>query len=115
MENIFAIVLNQIVPLIIIAFLVYFSLVVWSCVVGTIKQRKQDSSLEPCMSKTGNMIYGAAAILYIILWAFSIYNFIIYITRGASIFVALGAFNGITIYTMIFAMFIQDYIPFVHK
>lgn len=110
MENIFDFVLNQIVPFVIIGFLIYFSLVIWSCVIGTIKQKRQDSSLEPCMSKTGNIIYGIAAVIYVILWVMAIYSFIFMLTNGANIFVSLGAFNGITIYTMIFAMFIQDYI-----
>lgn len=110
MENVLNIVFNQVVPIIILLILIYFSLVVWSCVIGTIKQRKQDSSLEPCMSKTGNIIYGIAAVFYIILWIFSIYNLILYITNGIDVFRSLNAFNGITIYTMIFAMFIQDYI-----
>lgn len=47
MENVLNIVFNQVVPIIILLILIYFSLVVWSCVIGTIKQRKQDSSLEP--------------------------------------------------------------------
>ena len=45
---------------------------------NAIKQRKQDSSLEPCMSKTGNIVYGIAAVFYVILWVFSIYNLILY-------------------------------------
>lgn len=110
MDNILDVVLNQIVPVVIILFLVYFSLVIWSCVVGTIKQKKQDKSLVSCMSKTGNIVYGVSAFIYLGIWVFSIYAFITALRGGLSIFVSLGSFNALTIYTMVFAMFIQDYV-----
>lgn len=103
-------ILNQVIPFVIMAFLVYFSLVVWSCIIGTIKQRRQDNSLEPCMSKVGNIIYGIASVLYVVLWGFSIYYFVILLNINSGIITALGAFNGITIYTLVYAMFIQDFI-----
>lgn len=103
-------VISQITPFVILAFLVYFTLVVWSCIIGTIKQKKQDNSLEPCMSKMGIIIYSIASVIYFVLWGISIYMLVTMLSGGVKIIPALGAFNAITVYTMVYAMFIQDFI-----
>ncbi|MBS5115432.1 MAG: hypothetical protein KHY88_07035 [Erysipelotrichaceae bacterium] len=107
MEDFFGL-LNQIIPFVIIFIGIYFTLVIWSCVIGTIKQKRQDTSLESCMSKTGNMIYGIGAIIYLILWCISIYAFVSVLGK-IELYQAMNAFNGLTLYTVIFAIFIQDY------
>lgn len=102
--------LNRYIPYVIVLFGIYFTLVIGSCFIGTIKQKKQDNSLVSCMSKTGNIVYGVTSAIYLILWASSIYYFMYLLNHNVEFNQALNAFNGLTIYTMIFAMFIQDYI-----
>lgn len=101
---------NNYIPYVIVLIGLYFTLVIASCVVGTIKQKKQDSSLVSCMSKTGNIIYTVAAIIYALLWIGSIYFFIVALNQKTPFNLALNCFNALTVYTLIFAMFIQDYI-----
>lgn len=107
-------ILNTVLPIVIMGFFIYFALVAGSCIYGTIKLRKQDKSMQSCMNTKGNILYGIMTLLFVVSVGGAIYSMVTQLSKSAitleKFLVSLRAFNLTTVYTVIYAMKLQDYV-----
>ncbi len=113
--EIFIKIVNDYIPFILLMFGIYFTMVVINSATSIIKNKKNNKKLQPCMSKKGNVVYIIATIIYILLWILSIYYYVVLLKAKLPTAQTLNAFNLLTIYTMLYSLFIQDYVHIERK
>jgi hypothetical protein len=99
-----------IVPWLLFALLLYFTLLLISYVYGVFQAKKKDQSLKRALSKTGRIILTLEVLIYFTALVISIFLFINQLKLNNNIMNAISIFNPLTLYTLVFALHIQDVI-----
>ena len=108
------IIFDSILPIVIIGFLIYFSLIIITVIITVIRVKKADKTTEICMTKAGVAVHSLVFALYILLIGYSIYNFVGMLSNHAGFMKSISAFNILTVFTLLYSSFIQDFL-FVSK
>jgi len=109
-----ATIFSNILPWVLFCCLLYFTLLLFNFVFAIIQAKRKDTTLELCVSKKGKLIAVLEITIYVVALVISIILFINNYRLNSNLTVAITTFNPLTVYTLLFAMHIQDII-FVGK
>ena len=109
-----ATIISNILPWVLFCCLLYFTLILFNFVFAIIQAKRRDATLVLCISKKGKLLAALEIIIYVVALVICIILFINNYRLNSNLTVAVTTFNPLTVYTLLFAMHIQDII-FVGK
>jgi len=109
-----AAIISNILPWVLFCCLLYFTLILFNFVFAIIQAKRKDATLVLCISKKGKLLAALEIIIYVVALVICIILFINNYRLNSNLTVAITTFNPLTVYTLLFAMHIQDII-FVGK